>query len=141
MPNYEISDAQWLVMEVIWSQGEATASDVIDALLPETGWSHQTVRTLLARLVQKGALQTQPVRNYYVYLPLISREEAVRDEGESFLQRLFQGNADALLVHFVREGKVNQSTIDRLQQLIDEEQSTTKHKNKTTKQRRKKHDK
>jgi BlaI family penicillinase repressor len=139
MSNYEISEAQWRVMEVIWSMGEATASDVIDALLPETNWNHQTVRTLLARLVQKGVLQTRPVRNYYVYSPLVSREKSVRAEGESFLQRLFHGNADALLVHFVHEGKVNQSTIDRLQQLIDGEQKTTKRK--TTKQRRQNNDK
>ncbi|MDR1962979.1 MAG: BlaI/MecI/CopY family transcriptional regulator [Planctomycetaceae bacterium] len=121
MSNNEISEAQWRVMEVIWSQGEASAADVIDALLPETGWNHQTVRTLLARLVQKGILQTRPKRNFYIYSPLLSREEFVRKESRSFLQRLFHGNADALLVHFVREGNVNQETLDRLQQLINEE--------------------
>ena len=119
MPSYEISDAQWKVMEIIWQRGKATASDVIDALVPETGWNHQTIRTLLARLVQKGVLETEQVKNYYVYRPLVSHEETVREEGETFLKKLFHGNADALLVHFVQEGKVNQATLDRLQDLLD----------------------
>jgi len=119
MPSFEISDAQWKIMEIIWQRESATASDLIDALVPETGWNHQTIRTLLARLVQKGVLETQPVKNYYVYRPLVSREETVREEGETFLNKLFHGNADALLVHFVREGKVNQATLDRLQDMLD----------------------
>ncbi|MDR1491425.1 MAG: BlaI/MecI/CopY family transcriptional regulator [Planctomycetaceae bacterium] len=123
MSDFEISDAQWRVMEVVWSRGEATAADIIDEITPETGWNHQTVRTLLARLVQKGVLQTRPVRNYYVYSSLVSREESVRNESESFLKRLFHGNADSLLVHFVREGKVQQETLDRLQKMIDEQQN------------------
>ncbi|MDR0869342.1 MAG: BlaI/MecI/CopY family transcriptional regulator [Planctomycetaceae bacterium] len=138
MPNYEISEAQWRVMEVVWSRGEATAAEVIDALTPSTNWNHQTVRTLLTRLVQKGVLQTRPVRNYYIYSPLVSREKSVRAEGKSFLQRLFHGNTDALLVHFVREGKVTQETLDRLQELIDKEQKNAKQK--TPKQRRKNDD-
>jgi BlaI family penicillinase repressor len=126
MSEFEISDAQWRVMEVIWLRGEATAADIIDEITPETGWTHQTVRTLLARLVQKGVLQTRPVRNYYVYSPLVSREELVRNESESFLQRLFHGNADSLLVYFVREGKVHQETLDRLQKMINEQQNKKK---------------
>ena len=95
-------------MEIIWSRGSATAGELIDAVVPETGWNHQTVRTLLARLVQKGVLETEPVKNYYIYKPLVTREETVREEGESFLNRLFKGNANELILHFVREGKVNQ---------------------------------
>ncbi|MGL6193650.1 MAG: BlaI/MecI/CopY family transcriptional regulator [Thermoguttaceae bacterium] len=116
----EISDAQWKIMEIVWAQGETTAADVIEILTPQTGWNHQTIRTLLSRLVQKGVLQTKSKRNFYVYSPLVSREETIREEGESFLNRVFQGSADALLVHFVQEGKVDQSTLDKLQKLIED---------------------
>ena len=126
MANPNISETQWRVMEVVWQRGSATAADVIDALLPETGWNHQTVRTLLARLVQKGVLKAEPVKNYYVYSPLVSREESIREEGESFLNRVFSGNADELLVHFIREGKINQSTLERLQQLVEQQRKNRK---------------
>ncbi len=123
MANFGISDSQWKIMEIIWQRGSATASEVIDVLVPAIGWNHQTVRTLLARLVQKEVLEAESVKNYYVYRPLVSREESIREEGESFLNRLFQGSADELLVHFVREGKVGQSTLDKLQKMIDQERS------------------
>jgi len=126
MASYNLSETQWRVMEVVWQRGTATAADVIDVLLPETGWNHQTVRTLLARLVQKGVLHAKPVKNYYVYSPLVSREESIREEGESFLNRVFSGNADELLVHFVREGKINQSTLAKLQQLVEQERKNRK---------------
>lgn len=126
MVNHGISETQWRVMEIVWNRGSVTAADVIDALLPETGWSPQTVRTLLARLVQKGVLHAEPVRNYYVYSPLISREESIREEGESFVNRVFGGNAHELLVHFVREGKINHDTLQRLQSLIAQEQHSRK---------------
>lgn len=120
MSESKISETQWRVMEVIWGRGEATAADVIEVLLPETGWNHQTVRTLLARLVNKGVLEAHPVRNYYVYKPLVRREDAIREEEEAFLGRLFNGSADELLVYFVREGKVGKETLDKLQRMIDE---------------------
>lgn len=140
MGVYEISQAQWRIMEIIWSRGEATAADVIEILTPQTDWNQQTVRTLLSRLVQKGILKTRPVRNYYIYTPVVSREEAVRQEGESFLQRLFQGNTDELLVHFVREGNVDPSTLDRLQELIDGETQKNKNRKKSAKKGGKQHD-
>ena len=126
MPSHGISETQWRVMEVVWQRESVTAADVIDVLLPETGWNHQTVRTLLARLVQKGVLRAEPVKNYYVYSPLISREESIREEGESFVNRVFGGSADELLVHFVREGKIHHGTLQKLQDLIDREQQHRK---------------
>lgn len=119
MAKIGISETQWKIMEIVWEKGSVTAAEVIAALTPETGWNHQTVRTLLARLVQKGALGIEQVKNYYLYSPLVSREESIREEGESFLNRVFQGNAEALLVHFAKEGKISQETLDRLQSLLD----------------------
>lgn len=121
MTNFSISEAQWKIMEIIWQQGQATAAELIAQLCPQTGWNQQTIRTQLARLVQKEILETEQVKNHYIYKPLVTREQSVREEGESFLNRLFQGNADALLVHFLREGKVKQSTLDKLQELLEQE--------------------
>lgn len=123
MSNLGISEAQWKIMEIIWQRGSATAAELIATLCPETGWNQQTIRTLLGRLVQKGVLETEAVKNYYIYKPLVSREQSVREEGESFLNRLFQGNADALMVHLLQEGKVRQSTLDKLQEMLQQERS------------------
>jgi len=88
-----ISDAEWQVMEVLWRTQPLTANDVIDALRPETKWKPNTVRTLLARLVKKGALRTESEGNRFLYTPCYSRKQYVRDESDSFLSRVFGGAA------------------------------------------------
>ena len=55
-----ISDAEWDVMEAIWGRGGATAAEVIGALADRRDWNHSTIRTMLARLVEKGACATNP---------------------------------------------------------------------------------
>src|SRR5206468_1477883 len=56
MDEPRISDAEWQVMQVVWERKAATAAEVIAALAGRTGWQHRTIRTLLARLVDKGVL-------------------------------------------------------------------------------------
>src|SRR6478609_8621856 len=77
-----ISDAEWQVMETLWARSPLTAAEVISALAGETSWKPNTVRTLLARLVQKGALATEEDGNRYLYRPVFAREEFVSNESE-----------------------------------------------------------
>ena len=50
----QISDSEWAVMEPIWQQGVCTAAEVINRLAATHDWNHSTIRTLLARLLEKG---------------------------------------------------------------------------------------
>jgi len=120
MAATNISDAEWQVMEVIWSRKAATAAEVIARLSPVTGWRHRTVRTLLGRLVDKGALATEAEGNRYLYRPLVSRSKCVRAESRSFLNKVFAGNAPELLVHFVRSANISREEIAKLHRLLDE---------------------
>jgi BlaI family transcriptional regulator, penicillinase repressor len=122
MANFSISDAEWQVMQVVWNRKTTTAADVITELSQQTGWSHRTIRTLLARLVEKTALSTQPEGNRYVYRPLVTRRQCVREAGRSFLDRVFEGDCGELLMHFARQGKIAPAQIDKLRQLLDEQQ-------------------
>jgi BlaI family penicillinase repressor len=122
MTPIHISDAEWLVMRVIWDRKAATAAEVIAALEGTTGWRHRTIRTLLARLVDKGALAAQADGNRYLYRPRVSRETCVRQEGRSFLKKVFGGDAAELLVHFVRGSDMTPEQIAELKRLLDEKQ-------------------
>ena len=117
-PN--ISDAEWQVMQVVWERKTATAAEVIAALAAKRRWQHRTVRTLLARLVDKGALAAEAEGNRYVYRPLVSRSKCVRQESQSFLQRVFSGDAAELLVHFVRGADISPEQVEELKRLLDE---------------------
>ncbi len=118
--SINISDAEWQVMQVIWKRRSATAAEVIAQLSPETGWQHRTIRTLLARLVEKGALSARSEGNRYVYTPLVSRARCIRQEIRAFLNKVFGGDAAELLVHFVRDTNIPAEEIDKLKRLLDE---------------------
>lgn len=120
MADFRISDAEWEVMQVVWSLRTATAADVIERLAPETGWSHRTVRTLLSRLVQKGVLAAEDDGHRHRYRAVVSRKRCVRDAGRTFLEKIFEGDPAELLVHFVQTSKISPEQIEELKRLLDE---------------------
>src|SRR3954451_18957999 len=114
----QISDAEWAVMEPIWAADTCTAADVIKALRATHDWNHSTIRTLLARLVEKGALAYDVDGSRYIYRAAVSRERCVRMEGRSFLDKVFGGDVRALLAHFVADAALNQDQLEELRQLL-----------------------
>ncbi len=120
MSEPQISDGEWRVMQTVWRLRTATAAQVIGELSPVTGWRHRTIRTLLARLVEKGALSATADGNRYVYRPAVSRSRCVRKESRSFLNRVFGGDAAELLVHFVRTANIPPDEIAKLKRLLEE---------------------
>ena len=116
-----ITEAEWTVMEVLWEQSPKTAGEVIKGLRESTGWADNTIRTLLTRLVEKGALKTRgPEAGARLYLPAVKREACVRAESETFLQRVFQGAAKPLLLHFAATAKLSTEEVQELKRLLDE---------------------
>ena len=114
----QISDAEWDVMEPVWAVGACTAADVIKQLRVTHDWNHSTIRTLLARLVEKGALAYDVDGARYIYRAAVSREQCVRQEGRSFLEKAFGGDVTALLAHFVSESSLDRDQIEQLRQLL-----------------------
>src|SRR5262249_56042437 len=92
-----ISDSEWDVMEPIWEAGACTAADVIKRLRETHDWNHSTIRTLLARLVEKGALAYDVDGTRYIYRAAVTRERCVRQEGRSFVDKVFPGHVGPLL--------------------------------------------
>ena len=116
-----ISDSEWTVMEALWNSSPQTAGEVTKALRPTTNWAENTVRTMLTRLVDKGALETgKNDSGTRTFSPAVSRESCVKSEGESFMQRVFQGAAKPLLVHFAQESKLTADEVAELKRLLDE---------------------
>ena len=107
-------------MQVVWERGSVTAAEVIAVLTPTTKWQHRTIRTLLARLVDKRVLATETEGNRYLYRALIARSSCVRQESRSFLKKVFGGDASELLVHFVRGAEIPPERIEELKKLLDE---------------------
>ena len=90
-PIPALSDGEWIVMKPFWEHGPMRARDLYAALPEDHGWAYKTVKTMLARLVKKGALDYDEVRGSYVYRPVYTREEMTRAATQSFVDRVFDG--------------------------------------------------
>ena len=133
--DYKISDSEWKVMEILWEKGTATQSEVMDALTE--GWNKNTVYTFLSRLEHKGLIhrvastKDARVKNIVVseqalelgspkrYAAVIGREECVRQEEESFLNKVYHGSAGKLVAAFVEEGRLTEKEKAMLKQLLE----------------------
>src|SRR5678810_685864 len=94
----DISESEWTVMEALWEKSPQTASQLAKALRKRTGWAQNTVRTLLTRLLEKGALHAADnASGIREFRPAVERDACVRLESDSFLQRVFRGAAKPLL--------------------------------------------
>ena len=114
-----ISESELAVMDVVWSNAPITANAVADALVAYRDWSLQTVKTLLARLVVKGALSTEQDGRRFLYRPLIAREDYRAREGRRFVDRLFEGRVSPLVAQLAEQEALSDSDIAELKLIID----------------------
>ncbi|MGL6226908.1 MAG: BlaI/MecI/CopY family transcriptional regulator [Thermoguttaceae bacterium] len=126
MNNMEkITDAEWKLMHVLWNRGRASSNEVVNAIVPETGWSPNTVRTLLARLSEKGILQVEKekgkAKEYPTcyYTPNYSREACEMAHCRTFLERVFAGDTTRLLAHLVRDVGLTPEQIVQLREQLE----------------------
>lgn len=115
-----ISDAEWEVMRVLWAaSGAVTANAVVEALAGRKKWNPRTVKTLLNRLTKKGAVGFEAKGKVYWYQPVVGQEECVKQEGRSFLARVFGGDSGAMLVHFVKHTNLTHAEVEELKRVLD----------------------
>jgi BlaI family transcriptional regulator, penicillinase repressor len=114
----KISSAEWEVMNALWSKGPLTATEVFDALPADHGWKQKTVNTFLTRLVDKKVLAADRREKAFVYTARVSREKCVQQEGDSFLQKVFQGATGDLVLHFCARADLTPEEIRELEQLL-----------------------
>ena len=115
-----ITEAEWRVMEALWERAPRTAVELADDLCAANDWSQRTVKTLVGRLVKKGAVSFESEGKRYLYTPRVSRDQCVLAEGRSFLSRVFGGSTAPLLAHFAREGELSTGDIRELRALLDD---------------------
>lgn len=115
----QISDAESKVMQVLWARGAATAEDVV-AALGDVDWQEATVKTLLNRLLKKGAIAAEQEGRRYRYRPLLAQDAWVLEESRGLLERLFDGRVAPLVAHFSQHGKLSKRDVAELRKLIED---------------------
>lgn len=114
----ELTDAEWKVMQVLWKRRPASARDVLEALHGETGWAYTTVKTLLARLVEKGSASARLRANASLYEPLVEEGDARRTEVRALVERAFDGAFAPLLRFVLTEEKLTAKDKAELRALL-----------------------
>ncbi|AOL23345.1 putative transcriptional regulator [Erythrobacter litoralis] len=115
-----ISDAEHAVMEALWTRGTLTAAEVCDAVCETRDWSLATVKTLLSRLVQKGAIATRPDGRRYLYSPKIARADYVGGESRRLVDRLFGGRPASLFAHLAEAEALSEDDLEEIEALLKE---------------------
>lgn len=114
----KISSAEWEVMNVIWTDAPLTAVEVFERLPKGHGWAPKTVNTFLARLTEKGVVAAKKEGKAFVYTARFPREACVKSESDSFLQRVFNGAAGELVLHFCERAELSAEEIRELERLL-----------------------
>jgi BlaI family transcriptional regulator, penicillinase repressor len=113
-----ISEAESVVMQVFWARGALASDQVVDALVGKERWQEATVKTLLNRLLKKGALRARKDYRRYIYSPVLSRTAWLSAESHGFLNRMFGGRVAPLVSYFSEQKKLSKQDIEDLKQLI-----------------------
>jgi BlaI family penicillinase repressor len=121
MVEKRLSDAEWDVMEVLWSAGQPlTATDIAVRIPQEREWSLATVKSLLSRLLAKQAVAPAKDGRRFLYSPAIERDPYVADESRRFVDRLFGGKLSPLFAHLADEEALDMDDIARIEALLKE---------------------
>ncbi len=115
-----ITEAELAVMDVLWERPRRTAAEVCEEVCTARGWSLATVKTLLSRLVQKGALAAEPDGRRFLYSPLIARAAYVGGESRRLVDRLFGGSAVSLVAHLAETEALSEDDLAEIEALLRE---------------------
>jgi len=115
-----ISEAESVVMEVLWRQAPRSAEDILAEVGPQQGWQEGTVKSLLNRLLKKKAVRAEREGRRYLYSPKLTREQYVSQESKGLLDRLFDGRIAPLVAHFSEQRKLSRKDVADLKKLLEE---------------------
>lgn len=115
-----ISEAESIVMEVLWKTSPLATEDVVAALKGRADWQEPTIKTLLSRLLNKGAIGAERDGRRYLYSPVLQRDQWLWSESKGLLDRLFGGRVAPLVAHFSKQRKLTKKDLADLKRLIEE---------------------
>ena len=115
----KISDAEWQVMRVLWEKSPLTVKEVIEILSKKSTWKYETIRTLVNRLTKKKAIGFEKKGRRHFFYPLLSQQECIRADADSFLNRAGSAMLKPILTTFIEKEQLSDKDIEELQQILD----------------------
>lgn len=117
---YNLTEAEWSVLDVLWSGGRFSLGEVVEALRPVTAWSRNTVHTYLTRMEAKELVSIDRTTEPHGYAAAVSREDCARKERNTLLNRVYGGAVGDLITAFLKESSITPQERKRLRKLLDD---------------------
>lgn len=114
-----ISDAELVIMQQLWGEAPLSAQEIIERLGRHGTVHPKTIKTLINRLLNKGALRYKEESRKYLYMPVVKKTDFYRYKTESFLDKFFDGELSPLLSFFSSQKKLSEKEIEELKQLVE----------------------
>ena len=118
----ELTKAEWTIIKAVWEREPCTATEVQESLVKPTGWAYSTVRTVMDRMVIKGLLTSEKIRNATVYRSAVTREQAQRSEALYALKQAFNGALPPMVQCLIDSRSVSAEELAELEALIKAKQ-------------------
>jgi BlaI family penicillinase repressor len=116
-----VSEAESNVMDELWRRAPQTSEDLAATLSGTQGWQLSTVKTLLSRLLHKGAIAAEREGRRFLYSPLLERDAWLSSQSVSLIDRLFGGSLAPLVAQFASQRKLSKTDIAALKALLKEQ--------------------
>ena len=113
-----VTAAESHIMEALWERSPRTTDEIIAEVAPAQNWGEATVKTLINRLLKKGAIRSARTEGKTRYTPVLQRADYVQTESQDLLDRLFGGRLEPLVAHFARHRALKPGELERLKHLI-----------------------
>lgn len=113
-----ISDSELQLMQPLWDESPLGASDIAKRLPAALGWSQTTIKTMLSRLVGKGALSAEPDGRRFLYRPLVDRDEVAAGQAGGLIDRLFGGRVSPLVAQLAEQRELDPEDVEELERII-----------------------
>lgn len=115
----KIPPSEWEIMEILWNESPLSAAEIFERMPPDTSWSVKTVRAFLDRLLQREAVSRRKIHGMFVFEPVFLRNDCLRQQSKSFLEKFFHGNPISMIAHFLEEENLSDEDVQRLRNLLD----------------------
>lgn len=115
-----LTDMEWNVMELLWEKGQVTGREATEHMEAELDWSRSTTLTHLRRMEAKGAVGSRTVDGLKTFIPLVKREDAVLQETNDFLGRIYKGSLSLMVSQLTQKQALPQEEIEELYAILDQ---------------------
>ena len=119
----ELTEAEWVIMKVVWAEEPCAAGTVQEALQKSKNWAYSTVKTFMDRMVTKGQLSTHSIRNLQLFTSNITEAQAKRSEILKTLKRAFDGALTPMMQFLFENEKFSDKDLKQLHKMVEKAQS------------------